>query len=90
MEIKTAEEIAKKHLDIPFSDSTYHINPYIENGIYRSMREYASQAVRLALEEAGTLVSSRTAKDHKGNHVGAWMDDADILSLADEIIGKLK
>lgn len=53
---------------------------YREEDVEKALHAYASQAVRLALEEVGSLAAYRPT----------YIDKSSILSLADSIIGKLK
>jgi hypothetical protein len=79
MEYKTAEETLKesmKHLD-HFKRMWPRLDTQTAQAVHAAFIAYASQAVRLALEEAAADVTGATNK-------------LAILSLEDSIIGKLK
>lgn len=90
METKTAEEIyVESYVKHPGSLlggkedflKEFILKPTFDNEVaIAAMKAYASQAVRLALEEVGSLAAYRPT----------YIDKSSILSLADSIIGKLK
>lgn len=89
MELKTLKEIqaevAKKY-GLGSSLVMGHRALYFDE----ATKEYAAQAVRMALEEAAKNVTVEIFTAEYGAYSGHEIDKSSILSLADEIIGKLK
>lgn len=79
MEIKTAEAILDKHLFNRFDETD---KTTFKNAIH----EYATQAVRMALQEA----AEKATMDSGGHGNDYWIDKDSILSLESEIISRLK